>query len=122
MGQEGLRLHEKQRGARHPDVGHAVAHVAAPRIRKGRASRAHAHSNGIQELHPELGSHRPAQRNLQPSAAIRIAGSVTELSQDRRHAIRLETKSYKGLPATLAKYCLPRDWQESGRSGYPRVI
>ena len=36
VGQERLRLHEEQREGRHPDVGHAVAHVAAPRVREGR--------------------------------------------------------------------------------------
>ncbi len=33
VGQERLRLHEEQRKGRHPDVGHAVAHVAAPLVR-----------------------------------------------------------------------------------------
>jgi len=63
VGQEGLRLHEEQREGRHPDVGHAVAHVAAPRVREGRARRAHASNKGVQKLHPERGLYRTAQQN-----------------------------------------------------------
>src|SRR4051794_10604743 len=54
VGEEGFALQEEQREGRQADIGHAVGHVAAPLIGKGRAGRANALQKGLEQLHADL--------------------------------------------------------------------
>src|SRR3954452_1735114 len=54
VGEEGFALQEEQREGRQADIGHAVGHVAAPLIGKGRAGRANALQKGLEHLHADL--------------------------------------------------------------------
>src|SRR3954469_25190054 len=54
VGEEGFALHEEQREGRQADIGHAVGHVAAPLVGKGRAGRANALQKSLKHLHAGL--------------------------------------------------------------------
>src|SRR4051812_20240313 len=54
VGEEGLALHEEQRKGRQTNIGHAVGHLAAPLVGKGRAGRANALQKGLEHLHADL--------------------------------------------------------------------
>src|SRR3954454_13224044 len=54
VGEEGFALQEEQRKGRQADIRHAVGHLAAPLVGKGRAGRANALQKGLEHLHADL--------------------------------------------------------------------
>src|SRR3982751_4409762 len=54
VGKEGYALQEEQREGRQADIGHAVGHLAAPLVGKGRAGRANALQKSLKQLHAGL--------------------------------------------------------------------
>src|SRR3982750_2762753 len=74
VGKEGFALHEEQREGRQADIRHAVGHLAAPLVGKGRAGRANACQKGLKHLHAGL-NHTSSQSETHPShQPFRIAG------------------------------------------------
>src|ERR1700712_3270787 len=54
ISKERLTLHEEQRKGRQTNVRHAVFHLAAPLVRKGRTGRSHTVQKSFQHLHAGL--------------------------------------------------------------------
>src|SRR3954454_21904877 len=66
VGEERLALHEEQRKSRQADIRHAVGHLAAPLVGKGRAGRANALQKGLKHLHADL-NHTSSQSETHSS-------------------------------------------------------
>src|SRR3954454_21609249 len=66
MGKERPALQEEQRKGRQADTRHAVGHLAAPLVRKGRTGRANAVQKGLKHLHAGL-NHTSSQSETHSS-------------------------------------------------------
>src|SRR4051812_1894118 len=73
VGEERLALHEEQRKGRQADIRHAVGHVAAPLVRKGRAGRANACQKGLKHLHAGLNHTSSQSETYSSHQTFRIA-------------------------------------------------
>jgi len=80
VGEKRLALHEEQRKGRQADICHAVFHVAAPLVGKGRASRANTVQKALKYLHAGL-DHTSGQNETHTHQwPFRIAGGSYKLS------------------------------------------